>query len=222
MKNYLIFVQMSLQDLPEVPTMVPFSEEHEDSLDLPDVPSKAPVSEKAQDASVGVSAGRKGHSLQEISLSPQFSYKYSHYICIYYIYLLFTEKCWSFPLFPCFMTAMEEPLPAWREKHMLLVISFTIYNLPRLDPLYDIGIAVSWSSFEIVNTPLWWPASSFAVPFDFSFSFYNLFRLFSWKCIHLVQSRHSVCICKELILFYMLYFIILYMQHKERVGVNCV
>lgn len=61
---------MSLQDLPEVPTLVPSVEENEEKLDLPDVPTKAPVAtevvaDKAQEASVGVSSARKGYSLQE-------------------------------------------------------------------------------------------------------------------------------------------------------------
>lgn len=51
--------QMNLQDLPEVPSMVPSAAEDEEELELPDVPKKAPVATNAQETSAGVSAGKK-------------------------------------------------------------------------------------------------------------------------------------------------------------------
>ncbi|KAK3004788.1 hypothetical protein RJ639_019921 [Escallonia herrerae] len=56
--------QMTLQDLPKAPNLVPSLEEHEEKLDLPDVPTKKPVAddivaEDAEDTAV-LSAGKKG------------------------------------------------------------------------------------------------------------------------------------------------------------------
>ncbi|KAK2973194.1 hypothetical protein RJ640_009824 [Escallonia rubra] len=56
--------QMTLQDLPKAPNLVPSLEEHEEKLDLPDVPTKKPVAddivaEDAEDTAI-VSAGKKG------------------------------------------------------------------------------------------------------------------------------------------------------------------
>ncbi|CAN4104503.1 unnamed protein product [Withania somnifera] len=56
--------QLTLQDLPEVPSAVPSPEDVEEKLDLPDVPTKAPVITEAivedtQDTSAGVSLQKK-------------------------------------------------------------------------------------------------------------------------------------------------------------------
>ncbi|WMV56830.1 hypothetical protein MTR67_050215 [Solanum verrucosum] len=56
--------QLTLQDLPEVPSAIPSGENVEEKLDLPDVPTKAPViteavMEDTQDASTAVSVQKK-------------------------------------------------------------------------------------------------------------------------------------------------------------------
>ncbi|OIT40649.1 PREDICTED: vacuolar protein sorting-associated protein 20 homolog 2-like [Nicotiana attenuata] len=56
--------QLTVQDLPEVPSAVPSAENVEEKLDLPDVPTKAPViadavNEDAQDTSAGVAVRKK-------------------------------------------------------------------------------------------------------------------------------------------------------------------
>ncbi|MCD9642418.1 hypothetical protein HAX54_029244 [Datura stramonium] len=56
--------QLTLQDLPEIPSAVPSAENVEEKLDLPDVPTKAPVIAEAiiedtQDTSAGVSVQKK-------------------------------------------------------------------------------------------------------------------------------------------------------------------
>ncbi|OIT40790.1 PREDICTED: vacuolar protein sorting-associated protein 20 homolog 2-like [Nicotiana attenuata] len=56
--------QLTLQDLPEVPSALPSAENVEEKLDLPDVPTKAPVitkavMEDAQDTSAGVAVQKK-------------------------------------------------------------------------------------------------------------------------------------------------------------------
>ncbi|KAL3321651.1 hypothetical protein AABB24_039320 [Solanum stoloniferum] len=50
------FVQLTLQDLPEVPSSIPSGENVEEKLDLPDVPTKAPV---VTDTSTAVSVQKK-------------------------------------------------------------------------------------------------------------------------------------------------------------------
>ncbi|XP_009624823.1 vacuolar protein sorting-associated protein 20 homolog 1 isoform X2 [Nicotiana tabacum] len=56
--------QLTLQDLPEVPSAAPSAENVEEKLDLPDVPTKSPViteavMEDAQDTSAGVAVQKK-------------------------------------------------------------------------------------------------------------------------------------------------------------------
>ncbi|KAH0707539.1 hypothetical protein KY290_012541 [Solanum tuberosum] len=56
--------QLTLQDLPEVPSAIPSAENVEEKLDLPDVPTKAPVvteavMEDTQDTSTAVSVQKK-------------------------------------------------------------------------------------------------------------------------------------------------------------------
>lgn len=52
--------QITLQDMPKVPTSIPSPEEHEEELDLPDVPTKAPVApEVVADTTEETSAGRR-------------------------------------------------------------------------------------------------------------------------------------------------------------------
>ncbi|KAJ8561238.1 hypothetical protein K7X08_027428 [Anisodus acutangulus] len=56
--------QLTLKDLPEVPSAVPSAENVEEKLDLPDVPTKAPViteavMEDSEDTSAGVSVQKK-------------------------------------------------------------------------------------------------------------------------------------------------------------------
>ncbi|XP_049399254.1 vacuolar protein sorting-associated protein 20 homolog 2 [Solanum stenotomum] len=56
--------QLTLEDLPEVPSAIPSGENVEEKLDLPDVPTKAPViteavMEDTQDASTAVSVQKK-------------------------------------------------------------------------------------------------------------------------------------------------------------------
>ncbi|XP_060173740.1 vacuolar protein sorting-associated protein 20 homolog 2-like [Lycium barbarum] len=56
--------QLTLQDLPEVPSAAPSAENVEEKLDLPDVPTKAPViteavMEDTEDTSAGVSVQKK-------------------------------------------------------------------------------------------------------------------------------------------------------------------
>lgn len=58
--------QLTLQDLPEVPSAAPSAENVEEKLDLPDVPTKSPViteavMEDAQDTSAGVAVQKKGY-----------------------------------------------------------------------------------------------------------------------------------------------------------------
>lgn len=66
------FVQLTLQDLPEVPSAIPSGENVEEKLDLPDVPTKAPVvteavMEDTQDTSAGMSVQKKGYYFYSLS-----------------------------------------------------------------------------------------------------------------------------------------------------------
>ncbi|XP_057781255.1 vacuolar protein sorting-associated protein 20 homolog 2 isoform X1 [Salvia miltiorrhiza] len=62
--------QLTLGDLPKVPSAAPSTQEPEDELDLPDVPTKAPaMSEAVASSSSEISEHRKGLSLS-LSLSP--------------------------------------------------------------------------------------------------------------------------------------------------------
>ncbi|XP_055820068.1 vacuolar protein sorting-associated protein 20 homolog 2-like [Solanum dulcamara] len=51
--------QLTVQDLPEVPSAAPPAENVEEELDLPDVPTKTPVIADAQDISAGMTERKK-------------------------------------------------------------------------------------------------------------------------------------------------------------------
>lgn len=96
------FVQLTLQDLPEVPSAANV----EEKLDLPDVPTKAPViteavMEDTQDTSAGVSVQKKGYF---------FFLLYLTYTCTHIKPSFLINCCSEFSVQIC--TVVEEPIPA--------------------------------------------------------------------------------------------------------------